>query len=76
MEIARDRAGGNDRDSEHLMEIARDRRLEAMFGILNRRFPTRMVYLYYISCLRDTILVGNPRKVEIANKTMRISEIV
>ena len=24
-------------------------------------FPTRMVYLYYISCLRYTILVGNPR---------------
>ena len=23
--------------------------------------PTRMVYLYYISCLRYTILVGNPR---------------
>ena len=27
----------------------------------NRGFPTRMVYLYYISCLRYTILVGNPR---------------
>ena len=26
-----------------------------------RGFPTRMVYLYYISCLRYTILVGNPR---------------
>ena len=26
----------------------------------NRGFPTRMVYLYYISCLRYTILVGNP----------------
>ena len=25
-----------------------------------RGFPTRMVYLYYISCLRYTILVGNP----------------
>ena len=24
-------------------------------------FPTRMVYPYYISCLRYTILVGNPR---------------
>ena len=24
-------------------------------------FPARMVYLYYISCLRYTILVGNPR---------------
>ena len=23
-------------------------------------FPTRMVYLYYMSCLRYTILVGNP----------------
>ena len=26
----------------------------------HNRFPTRMVYLYYISCLRYTILVGNP----------------
>ena len=26
-----------------------------------RGSPTRMVYLYYISCLRYTILVGNPR---------------
>ena len=25
-----------------------------------RGFPIRMVYLYYISCLRYTILVGNP----------------
>ena len=30
-----------------------------------RWFPTRMVYLYYyiISCLRNTILVGNPRTI-------------
>ena len=28
---------------------------------INRGFPTRMVYLYYISCLRYTILAGNPR---------------
>ena len=27
----------------------------------NRGFPTRIVYLYYISCLRYTILVGIPR---------------
>ena len=27
----------------------------------NRGFPARMVYHYYISCLRCTILVGNPR---------------
>ena len=26
-----------------------------------RGFPTRMVYLHYISCLRYTILVGNPQ---------------
>ena len=26
----------------------------------NRGFPTRMVYLHYISCLRYAILVGNP----------------
>ena len=24
-------------------------------------FPTRMVYLYCISCLRYTVLVGNPQ---------------
>ena len=28
-----------------------------------RGFPTRMVYLYYVSCLRCTILAGNPRYV-------------
>ena len=28
-----------------------------------RGFPTRMVNLHYISCLRNTILVGNPRYV-------------
>ena len=27
----------------------------------NRGFLTRMMYLYYISCLRYTILIGNPR---------------
>ena len=27
----------------------------------SRGFLTRMVYLHYISCLRSTILVGNPR---------------
>ena len=27
----------------------------------NRVFLTRLVYLYYISCLRYIILVGNPR---------------
>ena len=34
---------------------------EAEEGIIYRGFPTRMVYLYYISCWRYTILVGNPR---------------
>ena len=28
---------------------------------INRGFPTRMVYLYYIICLRYTILVESPR---------------
>ena len=32
----------------------------------DRGFPTRMVYLYYISCLRYTILVGNPRKLNVS----------
>ena len=31
------------------------------YNFIIRGFPTRMVYLYYISCLRYTILVGNPR---------------
>ena len=30
-----------------------------MTAVLNQN-PTRMVYLHYISCLRYTILVGNP----------------
>ena len=29
----------------------------------NRGFPTRMVYLHYMSCLRNTILAGNPQNV-------------
>ena len=32
-----------------------------MFVCTYRGFLTRMVYLYYISCLRYTILVGNPQ---------------
>ena len=31
-----------------------------MYKIWSRGFPTRMVYLHYTSCLRYTILVGNP----------------
>ena len=31
-----------------------------VYGIF-RGFPTRMVYLYYMSCLRYTILARNPR---------------
>ena len=30
-------------------------------GGMLRGFPTRTVHLYYMSCLRYTILVGNPR---------------
>ena len=30
-------------------------------SVFNTVFPARMVYLYYISCLRYTILVGNPQ---------------
>ena len=37
-------------------------------------FLTRMVYLYYISCLRYTILAGNPRCV--GDSLWRIEEIV
>ena len=29
--------------------------------LIYQGFPTRMVYLYYISCLRYTILAGNPQ---------------
>ena len=32
-----------------------------VLSVLYRGFPTRMVNLYYISCLRYTIVVGNPR---------------
>ena len=32
-----------------------------LWEFTNRGFPTRMVYLKYISCLRYTTLVGNPR---------------
>ena len=32
-----------------------------LFCSQNWGFPTRMVYLYYFSCLRYAILVGNPR---------------
>ena len=28
---------------------------------INRGFPTKMVHIYYIACLRYTILVGNPQ---------------
>ena len=35
-----------------------------IFPFIFRGFPTRMVYLYYISCLRYTFLVGNPRFVQ------------
>ena len=34
--------------------------LKCEHGSTYRGFPTRMVYLYYILCLRYTILVGNP----------------
>ena len=37
-----------------------DHELGFFFQGINRGLPTRMVYLYYISCLRYTILVGNP----------------
>ena len=32
---------------------------------VNWEFPTRMVYLYYIPCLRYTILVGNPQNASV-----------
>ena len=35
-------------------------RCQAILALF-RGFPTRMVYLYYISCLRYTILAGNPQ---------------
>ena len=35
----------------------------------NQGFPTRMVYLYYISCLRYTILVGYPRNLCLSKPT-------
>ena len=41
---------------KHLMNIA----WPLQDGEKNQGFPTRMVYLRYISCFRYTILVGNP----------------
>ena len=35
--------------------------ISLLSGKLNQGFPARMVYLHYISCLRYTILVGNPQ---------------
>ena len=46
-------------------------RRENNVGVAGRRekiFPTRMVYLHYISCLRYTILVGNPRNVGVVRR--------
>ena len=36
--------------------------------VVCRGFPTRMVHLYYISCLRYTILVGNARCVSLCSE--------
>ena len=37
-----------------------DKQIQTDFYIIGG-FPARMVYLYSISCLRYTILLGNPR---------------
>ena len=42
-------------------ELYENKRLGMHMFRVYQGFPTRMVYLYYISCLRYTILVGNPR---------------
>ena len=36
------------------------RKISSIIQFLYRGFPTRMLYLYYVSCLRYTILVRNP----------------
>ena len=41
-----------------------------------RQFPTRIVYLYYISCLRYTILVGNPQTGTATSPTTTIATIL
>ena len=45
------------------MKVFAIRQLAGQLNVLTkfRGFPTRMVYLYFLSCLRYTILVGNPR---------------
>ena len=47
----------------HEIKFERNRHISVrtLTSIKCRGFPTRMVYIYYISCLRYTILVGNPR---------------
>ena len=44
--------------AQHIQRTYRCRKQE---WLSFQGFPTRMVYLHYISCLRYTILVGNPR---------------
>ena len=47
---------------EHRVDLHKLKQIQTMgFSEVYRGFPTRMVYLHYISCLRYTILVGNLR---------------
>ena len=40
----------------------------------NRGFPPRKVHLHYISCLRYTILVGNPRNMD-THQILRLYDV-
>ena len=69
----------SNRYSTNLKEITQTLKLATITDLLiispllierrraNRGFPTRMVYLHYISCLRYTILVRNPWNAEIVH---------
>ena len=56
----RDRDRDRQRERERERERQTDRQTENVM-VPFRGFPIRMVYLYYMSCLRYTILVRNPR---------------
>ena len=62
MEHDAERAGGHPQNDAEEAECTADSVEGSRTSVVcYREFPTGMVYLYYISCLRYTILVRNPR---------------
>ena len=48
-------------DWQRISSSADTEKSSALSTVTYQGFPTRMVYLYYTSCLRYTFLAGNPR---------------